>query len=392
MSAQLILKPGREAALLHRHPWIFSGAVAQVVGHPAAGDTIELHAADGRWLARAAFSPQSQIRARVWSWVADEVVDAGFFTRRLARALALRQSLALPSNAYRLVYGESDGLPGVIVDRYADVVVIQLLSAGADAWRDTLVTALQELLQPSCILERSDAEVRKLEGLAQRVEVLAGVLPALPLWIEEQGLTSPVDVRHGHKTGFYLDQRTNRAHIRALAAGRRVLDCFAYTGACARAALEGGAVSVLSLEESAPALALAQLGVERSGHSARWIGREADVFKELRQLRDRGEQFDLIILDPPKFAPTAAHVERAARGYKDVNLLALKLLAPGGLLCSYSCSGGIDAKLFQQIIAGAARDAQVDARIIAWHSQAADHPVALHFPESAYLKGLVLAI
>ncbi len=389
---KLILKPGRETALLHQHPWIYSGAIARIEGSPAAGATVDIYSAAGQWLARAAYSPKSQIAARVWSFAAQTQIDADFYLRRLETALHRRQQLRLPSDGYRLVYGESDGLPGIIVDRYADVVVMQLLSAGAEAARPWLITALQTLLQPSAIVERSDAEVRQLEGLAPRVEVLTGQLPTTPLWLEEHGLNHPVDVLRGHKTGFYLDQRNSRAALRAAAAGRRVLDCFAYTGACARAALAGGARSVLSLEESAPALTLAQLGMERADHAGRWEGRQADVFKELRRLRDRGETFDLIILDPPKFAPTAAHAGRAARGYKDINLLALKLLAPGGLLYTYSCSGGVDAKLFQQILAGAARDAALEAQIIGWQHQAADHPVALHFPESAYLKGLTIAL
>lgn len=389
---KLILKPGRETALLHRHPWIYSGAVARIEGNPASGATVDVYSAAGQWLAKAAYSPKSQITARVWSFNAQTPIDADFYLQRLATALHRRQQLRLSSDAYRLVYAESDGLPGIIIDRYTDVVVMQLLSAGAEMARPWLITALQTLLQPSAIVERSDAEVRQLEGLLPRVEVLTGHLATGPLWIEEQGLSAPVDVLQGHKTGFYLDQRANRAAIRAAAAGRRVLDCFAYTGACARAALAGGATSVLSLDESGPALALAQLAMERAAYPGSWEGRQADVFKELRRLRDRNEHFDLIILDPPKFAPTAAHAERAAKGYKDINLLALKLLAPGGLLFTYSCSGGVDAKLFQQILAGAARDAHLDAQIIGWHHQAADHPVALHFPESAYLKGLNIAL
>ena len=390
---QLTLKPGREKSLERRHPWIFSGAVARVQGDPESGDTVAVRSGGGEFLAWAAYSPASQIRARVWSWQEAEPVDGELLRARLRQALAARAALirAKDSDAMRLVHGESDGLPGVIVDRYGEVVVLQLLSAGAERWRSELADALRELTGCACVYERSDADVRVLEGLTARSGVLHGALPAAGVQLREHGLVYGVDVAGGHKTGFYLDQRDNRRRIGELSQGREVLNCFCYTGGFTLNALAGGAISVLSIDSSADALAQAEDNLRRNdlnAASAEW--QDADVFKHLRLLRDQGRSFDLIVLDPPKFAPTAAFAEKAARGYKDINLLALKLLRPGGLLASFSCSGGISSELFQKIVAGAALDAGVDASIVGHFAAAADHPVLLSFPEGDYLKGLLL--
>jgi 23S rRNA (cytosine1962-C5)-methyltransferase len=388
----LRLKPGRDKSLRQRHPWIFSGAIASVEGVLQPGDTVEVRDADGKFVARAAFSPHSQIRARVWTFDARETVDARFIARRVARAIESRAAmLDRLHNGCRLIHGESDALPGVVADRYADTVVLQLSSAGAERWRDAIVAAIVEATAAVCVYERSDADVRKLEGLAPRAGVLHGALPETIAFVED-GLAYRVDVVAGQKTGFYLDQRDNRAAVRALAAGCRMLNVFAYTGAFALAALAGGAESVVSVESSADAIALARDNLSRNpalpADRAEW--READAFAELRRIRDQGAAFDLIVLDPPKFAPTAAHAERAARAYKDVNLWALKLLRPGGLLATFSCSGGIDAALFRKIVAGAALDAGAEAAVIGRFAAAADHPVALAFPEGDYLKGLLI--
>jgi 23S rRNA (cytosine1962-C5)-methyltransferase len=390
---QLILKPGREKSLLRRHPWVFSGAVARVEGNPETGDTVAVHATDGTFLAWAAYSPVSQIRARVWSWDEKEAVDADFLRARLRRALEARERLIASeaSDAMRLVHGESDGLPGVIADRYGEVVVLQLLSAGAERWRAELADGVRALTGCACVFERSDADVRELEGLPVRSGVLYGALPAAGVQMREHGLVYGVDVAHGHKTGFYLDQRDNRKRIGELAQGREVLNCFCYTGGFTLNALAGGAASVLSVDSSAEAIAQAKDNLARNDLDpvhAEW--QEADVFKYLRTLRDQGRSFDLVVLDPPKFAPTAAFAEKAARGYKDINLLALKLLRPGGLLASFSCSGGVSAELFQKILAGAALDAGAEASIVGRFTAAADHPVLLSFPEGDYLKGLLL--
>ena len=390
---QLILKPGREKSLLRRHPWIFSGAVARVQGDPDIGDGVAVRSANGEFLAWAAYSPASQIRARVWSWHEAEGIDSDLLRAHLRRAVAARGRLlrAEDSDALRLAHGESDGLPGVIADRYGEMVVLQLLSAGAERWRSELAEAVRDLTGCACVYERSDADVRVLEGLPARSGVLHGALPSAGVQVREHGLAYGVDVAAGHKTGFYLDQRDNRKRIGELSQGREVLNCFCYTGGFTLNALAGGAASVLSVDSSGAALAQARDNLARNGLDAahaEW--QEADVFNYLRLLRDQGRSFDLVVLDPPKFAPTAAFAEKAARGYKDINLLALKLLRPDGLLASFSCSGGVSAELFQKIVAGAALDAGVEASVVGRFSAAADHPVLLSFPEGDYLKGLLV--
>jgi len=389
----LVLKKGREKSVKRRHPWIYSGAVEHVAGKPAPGDTVEVRSAAGEALALAAFSPASQIRARVWSFDAASTIDAGFFGARLRAALALRDLLpaARHTNALRLVHGESDGLPGLVVDRYADVLVAQFLAAGVERWREAILDALAEATGCEAIYERSDAEVRTLEGLEPRAGFARGNRNARRCPIIEYGLNFRVDVEEGQKTGFFLDQRENRQRVRALAAGREVLDCFAYTGGFSLAALAGGARRVTAVESSAPALEVARENLAANQLDASRIALErADVFGHQRLLRDRGASFDLVVLDPPKFAPTAAQARNAARAYKDINLLALKLLAPGGLLATFSCSGGVSAELFQSIVAGAAVDAGLEAKILERFGAAADHPVALEFPEGEYLKGLLV--
>jgi len=396
----LILKPEREKSLLRRHPWVFSGAVARVEGNPGSGETVDVLNAKGHFLARAAYSPASQIRARVWTFDPSEPVDADFFRRRIRAALAHRNIFS-PSpfgrgpgvrenpDALRLIHAESDGLPGLIVDRYGDVLVLQALSAGVEFWRETLADLLLEESGASAIYERSDADVRELEGLPIRNGPLRGNPPE-QVTITEYGIRFTVNLAHGHKTGFYLDQRRNRQRIGQLAQGREVLNCFCYTGGFTLHALAGGAKSVLSVDSSAEALALARENLtlnDLPAEKAEWL--EADVFQALRKFRDQARSFDMLILDPPKFAATAAQAEKAARGYKDINLLAFKLLRPGGVLATFSCSGGVDAALFQKIVAGAALDAGVEASIVEHLAQDSDHPVSLHFPEGAYLKGLV---
>jgi 23S rRNA (cytosine1962-C5)-methyltransferase len=387
----LILKKGRDKSLRRRHPWIFSGAVDKAAGK--AGETLEVRDAAGKVLAQAAYSPKSQIRARVWTFDGGEDVDAGFFRRRIEKALALREALpaAKHTNALRLVNGESDGLPGLIVDRYADVLVAQFLAAGVERWRDPILDSLCELTGCSAAFERSDAEVRKLEGLEPRIGFARGNRNASRCPIVEYGLNFRVDVEQGQKTGFFLDQRENRQRVRALAAGREVLDGFCYTGGFSIAALAGGARRVTAVESSKDAIQIAKENLAANPLDASKLEfLQADVFAKLRELRDRNARFELIVLDPPKFAPGASQVQKAARAYKDINLWALKLLAPGGLLATFSCSGGVSPELFQSIVAGAAVDAGAEAKIIERFGAAADHPVALEFPEGEYLKGLLV--
>ena len=388
----LILKPGREKSLKRRHPWVFSGAVAKVQGNPAPGETVAIRSATGQFLAVAAYSPTSQIVARVWDWD-DRAIDGAFFSRIIGRAVEQRRALldGNDTDAIRLVHGESDGLPGVVADRYADTVVLQLTSAGAERWRDVIADKLLELSGASRIWERSDAEVRALAGLAPVIAALRGKREPTRIAISEHGLQFEIDLERGHKTGFYLDQRENRLRVRQLARGRDVLDGFCYSGGFSLDARAGGAKSVTAVDSSADALALARSNAELNKLApVEWL--EGDVFQLLRRFRDQGRNFDLVVLDPPKFAPTAAHAAKAARAYKDINLLAFKLLRPGGLLVTFSCSGGVSADLFQKIIAGAALDAGADAQIIERLGPGADHPVALNFPEGDYLKGLVCRV
>lgn len=388
----ILLKPGREKSLLRRHPWVFSGAIHSVDAPSAApGATVDLLSFNREFLARAAYSPSSQIRARVWTFD-DEPVDEDFFRRRIRIAIAQRSTLNVErsTNALRLIHAESDGIPGLVVDRYGDVLVMQSLTAGSEFWKETLADLLLEETGLKVIYERSDADVRELEGLQSIVGVLRGELSSPIFPITEHGLKFNINLQSGHKTGFYLDQRRNRQRVRELAQGRDVLDCFCYTGGFTLNAWAGGAKSVTSVDASGEALALARENVSLNGiqpEVQEWI--EGDVFQVLRTFRDSRRSFDLIVLDPPKFAPTAAQAEKASRGYKDINRLAFKLLRPGGLLVSFSCSGGIDAGLFQKIVASAALDAGVEAQIVEYLAQGVDHPVSLHFPEGAYLKGLV---
>ena len=387
----ILLKPGREKSLLRRHPWIFSGAVQQVTDEPASGGTVDLLSSNWQLLARASYSPHSQIRARVWTFD-DEPVDKEFFRRTLRSAIDTRQRLKVESqsNAYRLIYAESDGIPGLIVDRYADVLVLQSLTAGSEFWKETLADLLLEETGLSTIYERSDADVRELEGLETKTGLLRGDLSSFFFSITEHSLKFNVNLQSGHKTGSYLDQRENRLRVRKLAEDKDVLDCFCYAGGFTVNALAGGAKSVLSIDSSADALALCRENLTINNlEDSRQTSLEGDVFHVLRKFRDENRSFDMVILDPPKFAPTGAQAERAARGYKDINLLAFKLLRPGGILVTFSCSGGIDAGLFQKIVAGAALDAGVEAQIVEHLSQGPDHPISLHFPEGAYLKGLV---
>ncbi len=394
------LKPSKEKSLLRRHPWVYANAIDRVEGKPASGATVVVRAHDGRFLARAAYSPHSQIRARVWSFDESEPIDHAFFKRRVQRAVAHREAMVSNTGAVRLIFGEADGLPGLIVDRYVEdggssraQLVCQFMAAGVEAWKEAIVGALTAATGCPNVYERSDVSIREKEGLEQITGLLAGDEPPGTIVTSENGVRYHVDVRNGHKTGFYVDQRDNRALVQTFAHEREVLNCFCYTGGFSLAALKGGAKRVVSIDSSGEALATAQKNVEANGFDAArasWL--DADAFKTLRRLHEEGERFDLVVLDPPKFAASREHVDRAARAYKEINLTGLKLLRPGGLLFTYSCSGAIDAELFQKIVAGAAADAKVDARILKRLGAGVDHPLLTAFPEGEYLKGLLLQV
>jgi 23S rRNA (cytosine1962-C5)-methyltransferase len=389
------LKPGREKSLLRRHPWVFSGAIHGVAGEPQPGDTVEVRSAGGAILGRGAFSPRSQITVRMWTFEPEEELSVDFFRQRIFSAVETRRALGLlePRGACRLVNAESDGLPGLIVDRYAGYLVCQFLAAGVEHWKNEIVTELQTLLAPTGIYERSDVGVRAKEDMEPSSGVLLGLDPPDLVQIEEGPCRFAVDIRRGQKTGFYLDQRENRALLPDYAPGAEVLNCFAYTGAFGVWALKGGAKSVQHVESSSDALGLARhhaqlndLPQDASDYRA------GDVFQVLREYRDAGRRFDLIILDPPKFVDTQARLERGSRGYKDINLLAFSLLRAGGMLLTFSCSGRLPTDLFQKIVADGALDAGRNAQILRRLSQAADHPTSLAFPEGTYLKGLLLRV
>ena len=385
------LREGKERSLLRHHPWVFQGSVERGKADP--GETVRVESAEGKFLCWGAFSPSSMIRVRAWTFDEAERVDHAFFKRRIARALALRARLPIESDGVRLVHGEADGLPGLIVDRYGQVLSAQFLSAGMERWRDALADLLLAATGCTRLYERSDSGVRALEGLEPRAGWLRGDGPT-DLVIREHGWRLNLDVALGHKTGFYLDQRDNRAlfarWVRHFGL-QRVLNCYCYTGGFSVAALAGGAQQVVSVDSSAPALDKARANVALNGFdAARHEALDADVNAFLRQQLQAGASFDAIVLDPPKFAPTASHAERAARAYKDINRLALKLLAPGGLLLTFSCSGGVGAELFHKIVAGAAADAGVDGAILQRLEGAPDHPTTLVFPEGEYLKGLAV--
>lgn len=384
-----MLRAGREKSVRRLHPWIFSGAVAEVRGNPEPGDTVRVVTSQGECLGSGAYSPDSQLRVRMFTFNPDERVDDAFVAGRVASAAGRRAALQSITDSARLVFSEADGLPGVIADRYNNTVVVQLGTPGADRWRDVVADALISIPGISSVFERSDIDAREREGLKPRTGLMRGVEPPPETIIHERGYRFLVGIAEGQKTGFYLDQRHARSAIAHVASGRRVLNAFSYTGAFSVIAAANGATEVTSLDSSVPALATEHRNAELNGVA---VGEQivGDAFAELRKLRDRARSYDLILLDPPKLAPTEAQVERATRAYKDLNLLAAKLLAPGGILMTFSCSGGMSADLFQKVVAGAALDARRNLRIIGRLDQPSDHPVPLAFPEAGYLKGLIL--
>lgn len=398
----LVLRRGREKSVLRRHPWVFAGAVAdaQAGAGAVAGGTVVVRASDGRFLGRAAYNPDAPITARMLTFDEDEVVDESLVLGRLEQAVLARQGLDAVTDAQRLVFAESDRLPGLVIDRYGPVAVCQFLTAGAELWRTPVVSWLAGRPGVEAVLERSDTSARRREGLPDRSGVLAGEWdPARRVEVFERSsafsagdgggrLSFAIDVAQGHKTGFYLDQRDSRQLVAGLAPGRRVLDVFAYTGGFSVAAGRAGAASVTTVDSSRPALAVAAVNLEANGLSTAGLV-QADAFQDLRRRRDAGERFDLVVLDPPKLAHSEAQVARASRAYKDINWLACRLLEPGGMLVTFSCSAAIAPELFQKIVFGAALDAGVDLQVVGRLSQPADHPVLLTVPETAYLKGLV---
>jgi 23S rRNA (cytosine1962-C5)-methyltransferase len=395
LRAKVVLKRGREKPVLNRHPWIFSGAIKNIEGECADGDIVTVVDSRGSFLAQGYVNRHSQITVRLLSWIEEEIIDRGFFRHRLERAIVIRRPLRedQATNAYRLVNAESDLLPGLVVDRYNEYLVAQFLTLGIERWKGEIVSLLGELLPSRGIYERSDVEVREKEGLSLTTGLLAGQERPALVHIIENGQRFIVDIKQGHKTGFYLDQRENRQKLTSYCHDKTVLNCFAYTGAFAVYAAGAGAKKVVNVESSAEALQLAQRNMALNGFDSRddeYI--EGDVFQVLRQYRDEGRSFDLIVLDPPKFAYSKSQVQAACRGYKDINLLAMQISRPGGIFFTFSCSGLVSPELFQKVVFGASVDAGRDVQIIEKLSQAFDHPILLSFPESEYLKGFICRV
>jgi 23S rRNA (cytosine1962-C5)-methyltransferase len=394
MTPAIHLVKGRDKSLRRKHPWIFSRGISKVEGQPQLGETVDVFSHNGEWLAKAAYSPNSQIRARVWSFTKQKI-DKNFFAKRIKQAQMLREEIISRDGltGYRLIAAESDGLPGVTIDCYKNYLVCQLLSAGAEYQKDTLVSALVECFPDANIYERSDVSIRKKEGLQERMGVLHGEAPTEPVVIEENGVKISVDITNGHKTGFYLDQRDSRQQAMKYVENKEVLNCFSYTGAFGLYALKGGAKRVINADVSQPALDIARENAELNGFDKKKaIFLNADVFKLLREYRDQKTKFDVVIMDPPKFAESKAQLNGACRGYKDINMLAMQILKPGGTLLTYSCSGLMDQNLFQKIIADAALDSGRSVKFVERFEQAADHPTDTAYPEGFYLKGFACKV
>ena len=390
----IVLKPGREKSLLRRHPWVFSGAIEIVEGDPRPGETVEILTNERDFLGTGAYSPHSQIRVRVWTFQENQPIDASFFRARMDQAIGSRAVRPTEKESVcRLINAESDGLPGLVVDKYGEFLVCQFLSAGSERWKDEIILQLQRILSPAGIYERSDVDVRLKEGLELRTGALRGESPPDLLQIEEGPCRFLVDIRKGHKTGFYLDQRANRQTVADYSHGGSTLNCFSYTGGFGIWALRGGADHVTEVESSASAIGLSARHVGINGFDSGKVDHlQGDVFEVLREFRNANRRFDLIVLDPPKFVDSRNQMLKGTRGYKDINLLSFKLLNPGGILFTFSCSGLVPPDLFQKIVADAALDAGRDAQILRTLTQAPDHPTSLNFPEGAYLKGLVCRV
>lgn len=396
--ADVVLKKGRERAVVRRHPWIYSGSIARIVGNdPEPGDLVNIVAADGRWLATAYYNPLSQIRARILSWDEDETINTTFWESRLERAISRRKDLSLEpdTTAYRLINAEADLVPGLIADRYEQFLVIQCLSFGIERRKGTLVHVLSALLSPEAIIERSDLDVRSKEGLPPVVEMLSGQYPSSTIVVRENRKRFEADLVRGHKTGLYLDQRENRSEVcqPEFVTGCEILNVFSYTGGFAVYAAAEDAKSITNVDNSASALEQAKRNMELNDyHRPKDEYILGNAFRVLRRLREKGRKFDMVILDPPKFAHSQRDVRAACRGYKDLNLQALRLLRPNGRLATFSCSGLVSADLFQKVLFGASVDAGRDIQVIAQLGQAADHPVLLTFPQSGYLKGFLCRV
>ncbi len=391
----VVLRKGKEKAVRQLHPWIFSGAIEKIKGNPENGEIVEVLDAKGDFLAAGFYNAQSRVAVRVLAWDAEQPIDELWWRKRIQQAVNARRDLldSTETNVCRLIFSEADFLPGLIVDRYADFLSVQILTSGMEKVKAIWLDELQKLLQPKGIFDRSDANARAHEGLDASSGVLWGVAPPEFIQIMENGIHYEVNIAEGQKSGFYCDQRDNRKKVAQYAKDKKVLDCFAYSGGFTLNALAAGAKTVVSVDSSALAIETLKRNVKLNAFKVKQqLSIQSDVNKQLRDFKEKDEKFDLIVLDPPKYAPSRSALTKASRAYKDLNRLAMGLLNEGGLLATYSCSGAVDIDTFKQILAWAALDAGKKVQFIDQFCQPADHPVRSSFPEGEYLKGLLCRV